>query len=149
MLVKLLCGKDSNTTLAESLVHFETRIAAGRPRAKRNKSPIPPKLLSGYQREFEQREFEKRHRLNTSDGAAEAHVDDAIVARKSKDTESYYLSLFLNDLSDSLADSTPVAYLGSSTTTDLLTLMHNRTGHCNVRTLIECHKSKLVRDLKI
>ena len=27
--------------------------------------------------------------------------------------------------------------------------MHNRTGHCNIRTLIESHKSKLVRGLKI
>ena len=89
-----------------------------------------------------------RHRLVSSDGAAEAHVDDAIDARNLKESDSY-LSLFLNDLSDSLADSMPVAYLGSSTTTDLLTLMHNRTGHCNVRTLIESHKSKLVKGLKI
>lgn len=41
------------------------------------------------------------------------------------------------------------AYLGSSKTTDLLTLMHNRTGHGNLRMFIEACKSKLVNELKI
>ena len=27
--------------------------------------------------------------------------------------------------------------------------MHNRTGHCNIKTLIECHKLKYVKGLKI
>ena len=78
--------------LAESLRDFERRIADGCPRAKRNVSHVPPELLPGYQKEFELREFEKRLRLNTSDGAAEAHVDDVNVARNSKDTSSYYLN---------------------------------------------------------
>ncbi len=48
-----------------------------------------------------------------------------------------------------LIDSQPAAYLGSSTTTNLLTLMHNRIGHGNLRMLIESSKSKLVKGLNI
>ncbi len=70
--------------------------------------------------------------------AAEARVDVVDVANLvcniNNDTESYYLSLFVLDMSDALidssklADSKTIALLGSSTSTDSLTLMHNRTG---------------------
>jgi hypothetical protein len=43
----------------------------------------------------------------------------------------------------------PVAYLSSSSTTDVLGLMHERTGHQNKRSLIECVKSRLVTGLQI
>ena len=39
----------------------------------------------------EMTEFEKRVRLNTSNGAAEAHVDDANVARNLKETDSKFI----------------------------------------------------------
>ena len=45
--------------------------------------------------------------------------------------------------------SIPVACLASSLSSDLLTLMHNRTGHGNLRMLIESAKSKLVTGLQI
>ncbi len=43
----------------------------------------------------------------------------------------------------------PVAYLSSSSTTDVLGLMHERTEHQNKRSLIECMKSRLVTGLQI
>ena len=43
----------------------------------------------------------------------------------------------------------PMACLASSSSSDLLTLMHNRTGHGNLRMLIESAKSKLVSGLQI
>ena len=66
----IMWKRESTHPLAQSLVYFERRIEAGRLRAKRNASPVPTELLEGYQREYEQRESEKRHRLNTSEGAA-------------------------------------------------------------------------------
>ena len=45
--------------------------------------------------------------------------------------------------------SIPVAFLASSSSFDLLTLMHNRTGYGNLRMLIESAKSKLVTGLQI
>ena len=45
--------------------------------------------------------------------------------------------------------SIPMACLASSSYSDLLTLMHNRTGHGNLRMLIESAKSKLVTGLQI
>jgi hypothetical protein len=70
------------------------------------------------------------------DGAAEAHVSIDENDASDNDTESVYLNLFLNGLSDTLADYTQIVLLGSSTT-DLLTRMRNRTYHCNIKTLIE------------
>ena len=43
----------------------------------------------------------------------------------------------------------PMACVASSSSSDLLTLMHNRTGHGNLRMLIESAKSKLVTGLQI
>ena len=43
----------------------------------------------------------------------------------------------------------PVSFLGDSSTTDVLGLMHERTGHQNKRSLIECVKSRLVTGLEI
>ena len=43
----------------------------------------------------------------------------------------------------------PVSNLGDSSTTDVLGLMHERTGHQNKRSLIECVKSRLVTGLAI
>ena len=40
-------------------------------------------------------------------------------------------------------------FLASSSHIDLLTLFHERTGHCNKRTLIEGVKSKLFKGLKL
>ncbi len=42
-----------------------------------------------------------------------------------------------------------VAYLSSSSTTDVLGLMHEWKGHQNKRSLIECVKSRLVTGLQI
>ncbi len=63
-------------------------------------------------------------------------------AAVSVDTVNIFYSKFYPDLSSAfitaeLVDSQPAAYLGSSTTTDLLTLMHNRTGHGNLKMLME------------
>ena len=44
---------------------------------------------------------------------------------------------------------TATALLASSSTLDVLGLIHERTGHLNKRTIIECVKSKLVRGLQI
>ena len=52
-------------------------------------------------------------------------------------------------LAASSSCSSPVACLASSSSSDLLTLMHNRTGHGNLRMLIESAKSKLVTGLQI
>lgn len=86
--------------------------------------------------------------------AADAgHDSDASVAmNRVTNSSNIYYSSFSRDLSSCAlmtAASKPIAYLGSSTTTDLLTLMHNRTGHGNLRMLIEACKSKLVHGLKI
>ncbi len=43
----------------------------------------------------------------------------------------------------------PVAFLSSSSSTDVLGLMHKRTGHANKRSLNECVKSRLVTGLQI
>ena len=43
----------------------------------------------------------------------------------------------------------PLAFLSSSSSTDVLGLMHERTGHANKRSLIECVKSSLVTGLQI
>ena len=43
----------------------------------------------------------------------------------------------------------PVAFLSSSSSTDVLGLIHERTGHANKRSLIECVKSRLVTGLQI
>ena len=42
-----------------------------------------------------------------------------------------------------------MAFLSSSSSTDVLGLMHERTGHANKRSLIECVKSRLVTGLQI
>ncbi len=68
--------------------------------------------------------------------AAEARADVAVAndaCNFINDTKSYYLSLFVHDMSDALNDSSKlvdsktIALLGSSTSIDSLTLMHNRT----------------------
>ena len=84
--------------------------------------------------------------LPADDAANESHVTI-------NDLNNYY-SCFSRDTAcvfhtAELASNTPIAYLGSSSTIDLLTLMHNRTGHGNLRMLIEASKSKLVSGLKI
>ncbi len=43
----------------------------------------------------------------------------------------------------------PVAFVSSSSSTDVLGLMHERTGHANKRSLIKCVKSRLVTGLQI
>ena len=43
----------------------------------------------------------------------------------------------------------PISLLASLTSSDILGLMHERTGHLNKRALIECVKSKLVTGLQI
>jgi hypothetical protein len=84
--------------------------------------------------------------------ADNADVDENHV--NSNDTNDFYFAFF-SDISAKfktaakLDSDSAVAYLGSSTTVDLLTLMHNRTGHGNLRMLIEASKSKLVNGLKI
>ena len=65
-----------------------------------------------------------------------------------------FYSNFCVDLTEKLrrassSCSIPVACLVSSSSSDLLTLMHNRTGHGNLRMLIESAKSKLVTGLQI
>ncbi len=55
---------------------------------------------------------------------------------------NFYPNLSSVFITAELVDSQPAAYLESSTTTDLLTLMHNRTGHGNLKMLIESSKSK-------
>ena len=78
--------------------------------------------------------------------AAAAAVDDEMHVN-SNDQNNFYFAFF-SDISNKFKisgqASAPTAYLGSSTTVDLLTLMHNRTGHGNMRMLIEASKSKLV-----
>ena len=48
-----------------------------------------------------------------------------------------------------IPDLSSVSFLGDSTTTDVLGLMHERTGHQNKRSLFECVKSKLITGLEI
>ena len=48
-----------------------------------------------------------------------------------------------------LLDRNSIALLASSSTLDVLGLIHERTGHLNKRAIIECVKSKLVRGLEI
>ncbi len=48
-----------------------------------------------------------------------------------------------------LLDRNTIALLASSSTLDVLDLIHKRTGHLNKRAIIECIKSKLVRGLEI
>ena len=54
-----------------------------------------------------------------------------------------------SDASSAANHNIPTAFLSSSSTTDVLGLMHERTGHQNKRSLIECVKSRLVTGLKI
>ncbi len=48
-----------------------------------------------------------------------------------------------------LLDRNSISLLASSSTIDVLGLIHERTGHLNKRPIIECVKSKLVRGLEI
>ena len=82
--------------------------------------------------------------------AAAAAVDVSAVTNKS----NIFYSNFCVDLTKQLrrassSCSIPVACLASSSSSDLLTLMQNRTGHRNLRMLIESAKSKLVTGLQI
>jgi hypothetical protein len=84
-----------------------------------------------------------------------ASDSSAVVDNHVNKNSNIYYSAFFNDISNNFKIASEVnldnsvAYLGSSTTVDLLTLMHNRTGHGNLRMLIEASKSKLVDGLKI
>ena len=82
--------------------------------------------------------------------AAAAAVDVSVVTNKTND----FYSNFCVDLTQKLraasnSCSIPMACLASSSSSDLLTLMHNKTGHGNLRMLIESAKSKLVTGLQI
>ena len=75
--------------------------------------------------------------------ANDAADDECIV-----NNNNIFYSNFCVDLTEKLrrassSCSIPVACLASSSFSDLLTLMHNRTGHGNLRMLIESAKSKL------
>ena len=77
-----------------------------------------------------------------------AAVDDECIVN------NIFYSNFCFDLTEKMpaassSFSIPVACLASSSSSDLLTLMHNRTGHGNLRMLIESAKSKLVTGLQI
>jgi hypothetical protein len=114
----------SNHPLAKSLKKFNERCENRTLRTKRELSPIAPKLREDYERFY---------LMGDAVEAPALHANVAVrnVARKSNDSESFYLSLFFSDLSEKLddsklVDSESLALLGSSTTNDLLTLMHNR-----------------------
>ena len=147
--------------LARQLQEYEQRVRDGTLRLRSAVTPIPQEIVKRYMTNDHAgvRLFVKQDPPGHPEGrAAEARADvvKAVAndACKINDTESFYLSLFLSDLSDALDDSSKlidsktIALLGSSTSTDSLTLMHNRTGHFNMKALIESHKSKLVKGLK-
>ena len=140
---------ETNLPLANSLKGFLDRRNSDTLRPRSAVSPVSHELKMLYDECYRiGHDVLAVRAAHVADGAADAHVvvDDV---ESNNGVESFYLSLFVSDLSVKLTDSQPIALLGSSTTTDLLTLMHNRTGHCNIKTLIECQKSKLVKGLKI
>ncbi len=139
---------------------FKDRLEKHELRDRSAVSPVSPDLVRRFMKRHEDTQVTVRERLpgNHEGHAAEASAGVVLANIKCNiinDTESCYLSLFLNDLSDALDDSSKlidsktIALLGSSTSIDSLILMHNRTGHFNMKTLIESHKSKLVKGLKI
>jgi len=94
---------------------------------------------------------------------AEAHAACDDLPDLINDDDRYY-SKFTNDdllLCNAKSDATsavstsllaynqPTVLLASSSTLDVLGLMHERTGHQNKRSLIECFKSGLVKGLQI
>ena len=81
---------------------------------------------------------------------AVAAADVSVVTNESNNFYSNFcVDLTEKILAASSSCSIPVACLASSSSSDLLTLMHNRTGHGNLRMLIESAKSKLVTGLQI
>ena len=147
--------------LGYSVKGFEDRLEKQELCDQSAVSPVPPHLVRHFMEGHEDKKVTVRQRPpgHPEGRAAEARADVVVAndyaCNLINDTKSCYLSLFLNDLSDALDDSSKlkdnntIALLGSSTSTDSLTLMHNRTGHFNMKALIESHKSKLVKGLKI
>ena len=81
----------------------------------------------------------------THDGIV--NLTPAIDASVLSNESNIFYSNFCVDLSEKLraansSRSIPMAWLASSSSSDLLILMHNRTGHRNLRMLIESAKSK-------
>jgi hypothetical protein len=85
--------------------------------------------------------------------ASECSLTDA-----NNESDVYYLEDFSNklvtkhsnfDATESSYIANPVCWLASSTTIDVLGLMHERMGHFHKRGLIECVKSKIINGLKI
>ena len=88
--------------------------------------------------------------VSNDDTAAVAMCENQVTSNNEIDYYfAFYCDISANFETAELVSNKAVAYLGSSTTSDLLTLMHNRTGHGNLRMLIEANKSKLVNGLKI
>ncbi len=117
----------TNHSLAKPLREFLKRKESGALRTKRDMSTIAPELREKYEKFYRD-----AYRANAAPAAPTIDVDDRHVVRKYNENADLYTSFYLSDLSDKLnnsmlADSESLALLGSSTTTDLLTLMHNRT----------------------
>ena len=92
------------------------------------------------------------------DAAAASAERACALSDFNNDENTYYTSFACDDMkrAKSKSDATsaelyniPTAFLSSSSSTDVLGLMHERTGHQNKRSLIECVKSRLVTGLQI
>ena len=114
-------------------------------------------LVRGGRTIEEAKSFKEREEVFSAQQELERHFgnvsSDAFVTHdvfNHNDFNMYYFDIS-NSLFSAPAEllATATADLASSVSSDMLGLMHERTGHCNKRTLIECVKSRLVSGLKI
>ena len=107
--------------LARSLMQFEERLGKGT--LKRRADVEEPLINASHSH------LMWRVDRGLAFDASAAVSDDTVTNETNIFYSNFYPDLSCVFMTAELVDSQPAAYRGSSTTTDLLTLMHNRTGH--------------------
>jgi hypothetical protein len=97
-------------------------------------------------------EVQERHRRR--EGSVDANDAVENVCSAVTNNSSSFYSKFSSNVCSADVDArrlatTATALLGSSSTLDVLGLIHERTGHLNKKAIIECIKLKLVRGIQV